>query len=218
MLVVVSLAGCRKEPPPQRSRPFLPVVKSADIPPPPETQVVLKAGMNLHMVAESTYGHERFSGVIAVHNQIRDETRIPANTSLETPSLPVLFQRDGLDPQYQPAINALAWAIHEFYQRLPELDKIRSGTPTEGTVSLPSEMQASLQRLADAIDAANGVLAHVQPPHHPPKKAIGQLDQAVAQMGLLATGLKSMYDTELAGQRLGLGTTNLLVWVRNHHQ
>jgi hypothetical protein len=220
LLLLAVASGCHKTKALKPPVPPLPVVAISDISPPSEKEVLLKSGMTIANVADNAYGHWRFSGVVATHNHIADETRIRANSIIKTPSLPVLFQQDGLDPRYQPAVNALAWAAQKFREVLPAYLEVRGSSRSERIV-LPTHIRTSLTQIADAIEAASAALEKVTTPHQPPLKAIGNLQSAAGQVQDLAAGITDgayHYDYDMVGQRLGLGTSYLLIWVHQHHQ
>ena len=81
--------------------------------------MTVEPGWNLRTIGAAAYGHERFSGFVAVLNGIADPERVPAGAILKTPSLAVAFHDAGMDPTYQPALNALAKSCTDYYATEP---------------------------------------------------------------------------------------------------
>jgi hypothetical protein len=219
LIACLVLSACeRKAAPPL---PRLPTVALADIPAPAVALVELQRGSNLRAIADTSYGHERFSGFVAAFNNIHDPERVMAGTAVKTPSLAVAFREAGLDAAYQPMINVLAKACTDYYAAEPAyLAARRSSGVREGKFGIPAEIQSTLMASADAIDAAVAHLRAVQSPHAVPKMAVGQFTQASSQIRELAAGHIDGYgyDDDLVGQRFGLGFTNALIWVQQGHR
>ena len=221
--LALSLAACQRaaKAPAAKVRPPLPVVAITDIPAPASASVVVKPGMNLREVGAGAYGHERFSGFVAVLNDIPNPEQIAVGITLKTPSLALAFQDAGLDPKYQPDINALAKACTDFREALPAyLEAREKSGGSAGTFAIPAESKKTFLECADAIDAARYDLDNVKSPHKIPRKTIDQVAQASFQLRELATGAIDGYgyDHDLVGQRFGLGFTNALIWTRDRHQ
>jgi hypothetical protein len=223
-----ALAGCHKSHPPHPAAapappPPLPVVKAEDVPAPPQPSVVLEKGMVLKQVAVESYGHDRFAGMLLKFNKIADANRIKAGTVIKTPSIPEIFKEEGLDPKYQPAINALAKATHDFYALLPDYRAERTKAmtdPDNKKITLPVEMKEKLDQIADAVAAAAAVFAGAAPPHKTPNATVQEFRQAAIQIRALGAGVvkAAEEDEHLVGQRLGLGMTNALIWVQQGYQ
>ena len=222
-----ALAGCHKSraphpaaaPPP----PPLPVVKAEDVPAPPQPTRVLEKGMVLSHIAAEAYGHERFAGMLSKFNKIEDPARIKAGTVIRTPSIPEIFKSEGLDPKYQPAINVLAMATHDYHALLPDYKTLRDKAMTDtGTtkIALPPDMKQKMEHIADAVASAAAVFAGAVPPHKPPMATVMQFRQAAVQIRTLASGVvhDSNNDDDMVGQRLGLGMTNALIWLQQRYQ
>jgi hypothetical protein len=86
--------------------------------------------------------------------------------------------------------------------------------------AIPEAIAATFSRSADAIDAACHVLGSAAPPHAPPKMTVGQFHTVSDSLRLLARGMIDShdYDTDLIGQRFGLGFTNAMIWTKSGHQ
>jgi hypothetical protein len=204
-----------------RSPTPLPVVAVSDVPPPASLTVTVERGSNLRSIADWAYGHENFSGFLAVINGIADPGRINAGAVLRTPSLAVAFHDAGLDARYQPAINALAKACTDYYQVEPDYLVVRGASGiTEGVFSIPTSIKTAFGAIADTIDAVVASLQLVEPPHSAPRAALGQLGQASAQIRELASGRIDGYgyDYDLVGKRLGLGFTDAIIWTKQGHR
>ncbi|WAC21396.1 hypothetical protein OVA24_08350 [Luteolibacter sp. SL250] len=222
------LAGCDKASrkpsgtasAPPAPPPPLPVVAIADVPPPSTPEVELKPGSNLGIVAQDAYGHERFSGFLSVVNGITDPTKIRDGTELKTPAIPVAFQDAGVDPAYQPAINALAKAATDYFAQSGAFRGALSATTESGKPELSPGVTSVFTSSADAVDAAVAVLEEAKPPHTVPKKSIEQFRQASTHLRKLAKGdiATDDYSQDLVGQRFGLGFTNALLWTKAQHQ
>lgn len=198
-----------------------PAVAIGDVPAPQEAVVVVAAGSNLGAIATAAYGHERFAGFIAAVNRIPNPERIPAGTTLSTPSLAVAFRDAGADAAWQPALNILAKACTDYHAVEPVyLDARRRSGVDRGRFAIPPEIAARLVACADAVDAGVAALSTAKEPHAVPALTIGQFKQASAQIRELATGKADGYgyDHDLVGQRFGLAFSNAMVWVREHHR
>jgi hypothetical protein len=220
------LAGCEKAPrksaatSPPNPPPPLPLVAVADVPPSPAAEVELKPGANLGIVAQETYGHERFSGFLSVVNGITDPTRIRDGTELKTPSIPIAFQEAGADASYQPAINALAKAATDYFAQSGAFRGALTASTESGKPELSPGVAAVFISSADAVDAAVALLEKAKPPHTVPKKSIEQFRQASVHLRKLAKGdiTPEDYNQDMVGQRFGLGFTNAILWTKDGHQ
>lgn len=225
IMVLCSLlfAGCDRKPsvpvkPAQRS---LPVVAIEDIPAPKTQTVRVERGQNLRSIGAGAYGHERFSGFVAVLNGIPDPERIGEGVELKTPSLGLAFRDAGADPAYQPIFNALAKACTDYYDTEPAYLAARRASGVErGHFSIPVDIHATLLACAETIDAGVAKLSAVKPPHGVPEMAIGQFRQAAGHIRELAGGSIDGYgyDYDLVGQRFGLAFTNALIWTKQGHR
>jgi hypothetical protein len=225
ILVAIALSGCdraakasKAAPPPPAP---LPIVAEAEIPAPASPTVTVEAGSNLRAIAAKAYGHEKFSGFVARLNDLPDPEQVTAGAILKTPSLPVAFREAGLDHRYQPAINALAKACTDFYDELPSYLEARKASGVErGTFAIPEKSRDTFLKCADAIDAARRELETAKEPHKAPRMTLDQFAQASSLLRELATGSIDGYgyDSDLIGQRLGLGFTNAIVWTQENHR
>lgn len=215
------ITGCRRPPSPVAVIPPLPVVATDAVPPPASPSVIVDPGTNLGAIAAAAYGHERFSGFVAVLNGISDPGHVVAGQVLKTPSLSFALRDAGLDPRYQPAINALSKACTNYYAVEPAYLKARdeSGV-SSGSFPIPAGIRTSFIGCADAIEAATTALRAVKPPHHVPKMTIDQFQQVSELIRELSSGSIDGYgyDYDLVGQRFGLAFTNAIVWTKQHHQ
>ena len=231
IFAAMALAGCDKPapqkraatpPPPPPPPPLLPIVSVDEVPAPGQPTMKLDAGMTLGHIAELSYGHERFSGLIARHNEIADVNRIPAGKELKTPALSVIFQTAGLDSHYQPLINVIAKAAMDFKKALPAYIEARNHATggTNGQFTVPAEIKTTLTECADGISAACHQLGKVEAGHKVPKKTVEQFRQAESYLRALANGAvdENGYDSNLVGQRLGLGLTNAFFWMTSGYQ
>lgn len=228
IFAVLVFSGCdrapkaTKAPAPAPAAPLpLPSVAEAEVPPPSTQTVRVDTGMNLGSIAEEAYGHEKFSGFVARFNGIEDPEKVVAGTMLKTPALPAALREAGLDARYQPAINVLAKAWADYREELPGYLKSRQeGTVTNGTFAIPQNHRDRFLKCADAIEAAKQQLEKAEPPHQVPRMTADQFAQASSQLRQLASGAVDGYDydSDLIGQRMGLGFTNALIWVQDQHR
>ena len=213
------LAGCHRKSPGASERPHgpLPTVAIEAVPAPNNPTFTLERGSNLGAIASEAYGHGRFSGFVATLNGITDQARIPTGTILKTPSLAVAFRDAGLDPAYQPAINALAKAWTDYLAVEPAYKAARrASAATTGSFAIPADMKAKFMACADAIEAGAAALSIPRPPHSEPKLTIAQFRKAADQVLELAHGSNDPngYDYDMVGQRFGLAFTNALIWAQ----
>jgi hypothetical protein len=172
------LGGCDETanksavPSPPAPPPPLPLVAITDVPPPANPTVILKPGANLGIVAQDTYGHESFSGFLSVINNVTDPTKLRDGLELKTLAIRVAFQEAGVDPIYQPAINALAKAATDYFAQTEAFRGALSATTESGKPELSNGVTTVFVSCADAIDAAVAVLEASKPPHTVPKKSI----------------------------------------------
>ena len=216
-------AGCNRQSSVENKAalPSLPVVAIEDIPAPKIQKVMIGRGQNLRLIGSAAYGHERFSGFVAVLNRIPDPERIGEGVELKTPSLGVAFRDAEMDQAYQPVLNVLAKACTDYFSIEPAYLAARQASGVQrGNFSIPADIQAKLVACADAIDAAVARLSAVKPPHGVPKLAIGQFRQAAKQIRELARGSidGDGYDYDMVGQRFGLAFTNALIWTQQGHR
>ena len=219
--VILLTVGCHRKPPPVVIPP-LPAVKTEDVPAPAMVTVVVKSGSNLRDVAASTYGHEDFSGFVARLNGISDPGRIAAGAVLKTPSLAVGLREAGLDPAYQPAINALAQSWADLKAALPDYERERNeiGTYRGASFTISASLRDRLIKCADAMDAALDVLRHPKQDHVLPRSTVGQFGAVSVALRRFATGrIESRdYDVFMSGKGFGLGFTYALIWTQSGHQ
>ena len=223
-LVAVALfavTACNKNPQ-AVTVPPLPKVEIADIRVPASSSIVVQAGSNLRSIAAVAYGHEDFSGFVWQLNGITTPERVMVGATLQTPSLPIAFRDAGLDPRYQPAINALAKAWNDLQSTLPDYTKIRnaSGLSDGQSFQISDDLRLKLADCADVIDAAIDVLNHPSNGHNTPRKTIEQLAGVSGSLRRLSTGFIESrdYDTFMLQKRFGLGFTYALIWTQAHHQ
>lgn len=151
-------------------------------------------------------------------NGIAVPARLRAGATLKTPSLPIAFRDAGLEPRYQPGINALAKTWQDLQTALPEYAKARDGSGLrEGqSFQIAPELQAKLVKCADVIDAAVELLRHPTDERSVPKAAIGQFEKAAASLRQLATGAIGSrdYDVFMVRKEIGLGFYYGLIWAQ----
>lgn len=173
MLVCFLLfAGCDRKPAieSKAALPSLPVVAIEDVPAPATRTVRVERGQNLRSIGSMAYGHERFSGFVAVVNGISDPERVSEGAELKTPSLSMAFRDTGMDPAYQPIFNTLAKACTDYYKTEPAYLSARQASGVErGNFPIPADIQTKLVASADAIDAGVASLSAVTPPTRCPK-------------------------------------------------
>ncbi|MBN8417636.1 MAG: hypothetical protein J0L73_01825 [Verrucomicrobia bacterium] len=221
LALLLVLSGCGRNPA-KIVVPPLPKVEVADVPSPPAPTIIVGQGSNLRAIATAAYHHESFSSFIAQFNGISKPELLQAGATLKTPSLPVALQDAGLDPQYQPAINALAKAWADVAAILP--DYIRacdaSAAKDGDTFVVPDNIKAELLKCAGTIDASLEVLRHPHGRHVAPSPAVRQFAGASRSLRRFSTGFVESrdYDTYLAQQAFGIGFADLLTWVRSHHR
>lgn len=225
-----ALAACHKPRPAHPAHaaapppPPLPVVKAEEVPAPAKPSVVLEKGMVLSQVAEEAYGNKKFAGMVLKFNKIADPTKIKTGTVINTPSIPELFKTEGLDPKYQPAINVLAKAAHDFFELRPQYRDVRSkamaGDAAMTKIAIPAEMKEKFDHLADALASAAAVFAGAEAPHKAPNATVQQFREAALQLRALGAGAvhTTDYDDDMVGQHLGLGMTNALIWVQQSYK
>jgi hypothetical protein len=213
--LVMALAACSKK------DPELPEVSVSEVPSPKTPSIELKRGMLLRDMAAEAYGHERFYRFIMVVNGLTDETKIPAGKMLQTPSIAAAFHDAGLDPRYQPAINALAKVAMEFQAILPAYLKARETSgDSVGTFAIPQDIQSALSSQANVIVAVKRVLNKAQAPHQRPTTTIQHLEQAESWLRILAQGKIDGYgyDYDLVGQHTALSLSCAFVWMKEGYR
>ena len=220
-MVLFVAAGCHRKPQPVVVPP-LPKVEIADIPAPASSSVVVENGSTLHAIAEVAYGHRDFSGFVGQLNRVASPERLLAGAKLKTPSLPIAFRDAGLDPRYQPAINALAKAWYDLQSTLPAYLKARdaNGTGDGRSFQIPQDLRLRLSACADAVDAAIDVLNHPANGHNVPRKTIGQfagISRSLRGLSMGSIGSRD-YDTFLLQKAFGFGFTYALIWTQEYHQ
>lgn len=201
--------------------PPLPKVSVEQVPAPTEATVRVKKGATLQHIADVAYGHEDFSGFVQTLNGIPAPEKLQAGATLKTPSLAVSFREAGLDPQYQPAVNALAMAWIKVTQILPDYVRERdlNGAKDGQRFLLSNDVKQNLLECADAVDAAIHELQNSAPGHQAPSKSINQFASSSYMLRMFAEGrvLSYDYDTFLMEKGFGYGFTYLLIWVQNSH-
>ncbi len=221
VLAILISTGCRRSSSPVAVIPPLPIVATEAVPSPASSSVIVERGANLGAIAAAAYGHERFAGFVAALNGINDPGHIVAGQELRTPSLSSAFRDAGLDPRYQPAINALSKACTDYYAAEPAYLKARdeSGV-SSGTFAIAESIRDTFLGCADAIEAATAALGAAKPPDNVPKMTIDQFQQVAGQIRELASGSIDGYgyDHDMVGQRFGLAFTNAILWTKHHHQ
>ena len=219
--LLLAVSGCDKKAAKIIVTP-LPKVEIADVPSPATPTIIVEKGSNLRAIATAAYHHESFSTFVGQLNGISKPELLQAGATLKTPSLPVAFRDLGLDPQYQPAINALAMAWIDVAAILP--DYIRacdaSGAKDGDTFVVPDEIKTRLLKSAGAVDAAIDVLRHPHGRHVAPDSAVRQFAGASRSLRRFSTGFVESrdYDTYLAEQGFGIGFTDLLLWVQDQYK
>lgn len=220
--LLLILSGCSKKSPVRIFVPPLPKVEIVDVPAPPTPTIIVEKGSNLRAIATTAYHHESFSAFVGQFNGIPKPELLQAGAKLKTPSLPVALRDAGLDPRYQPAINALSKAWTDFAAILPDYIHARNdaGARDGDRFAIPAKIKASLLTCAESLDAATDLLSHPQPGHAPPGSAIGKFAEASLSLQRFSDGfVESLdYDTYLVEQEFGMGFTNLLFWVQAHHK
>lgn len=215
LVIALMLPACGRNSPP------LPKVTVSEVPAPKTTSIVLKSGMLLRDVAKEVYGHERFYRFIMVVNGLTDESKIPAGKNLQTPSLAAAFQDVGLDPHYQPAINALAKATMEFESLMPAYMTVRQASGvSSGTFTIPRNIGSAFFAQADAMEAAKNVLCKAKPPHEIPTITIQHLEQSVTLLRILAKGEIDGYgyDYDMVSQHTALSLSCAFVWMKDGYR
>lgn len=220
-ILILSCASCGRRPA-KVVVPPLPRIEIADVPAPRSATVVVEKGSNLRAIAWAAYFHEDFSGFVGVLNGVAAPEKLQAGAVIKTPSLPVALRDSGLDARYQPATNALAKAWIDFAEVLPAYIKSRNDLLPKDAEKfpIPAEMQMLLVQCADKVDAAIDVLKHPVKGHKVPLNTIARFKSASDSLRMFSRGevFSLDYDTFLAGKGFGLGFTQLLIWVQDHHQ
>lgn len=202
--------------------PLLPKVEISEIRAPVSPEVIVEGGSTLRSIAKAAYGHEDFSDFVGQLNGVATPKGLITGTTLKTPSLPVAFRKAGLDPQYQPAMDALAKAWQDMQSALPDYTKERkaSGLQDGHAFSISADLRNQLTHCADTVDAAIDVLKHPRPGHIIPQKTVGQFATASDFLRRLSAGaIESQdYDTFMLQKRFGLGFTNALIWTKSGYQ
>jgi hypothetical protein len=189
VLIILISTGCRRPSSPVAAIPPLPVIAIEDVPSPTSPSVIVAQGSNLGAIAATAYGHERFAGFVAAVNGITDPGRIAARKELRTPSLSFAFRDAGLNPRYQPAVNALSKACTDYYAAEPAYLKARDGSGvSSGTFPIPEGIRVVFLGCADTIEAAIAVLQAAKPPDNVPKMTIDQFQQVSGLIRELASG------------------------------
>ncbi|MES2921477.1 MAG: hypothetical protein V4819_08020 [Verrucomicrobiota bacterium] len=225
VIIIMSLlifVSCeRKANPTGTITPSLPLVTIAEVPSPVQQTITVEKGSNLRAIGATTYGHQRFSGFVAALNGIPDPERVLLGATLKTPSLAAAFRDAGMDPVYQPAMNALAKACTDYYAAEPAYLRARDAAGgAAGFFPIPADIKAKFIHIADTIDSAVVVLEVKNSPYRVPTMTIGQFRQASYQIRELSRGSMDGYgyDFDLVGQRFGLAFTNALIWTQQQHR
>ncbi|WP_395743460.1 hypothetical protein [Prosthecobacter sp.] len=218
---LLTLSACGKIPT-KLTTPPLPKVAIADIPAPPAPTIIVEKGSTLRDIAAAAYHSDTFSGFVGQLNGIPKPELLKAGATLKTPSLPVALRDAGLDPQYQPAANALSKAWADLSAILPDYLRVRdaSGIRDGGRFALPEKIKKVLLTCAETLDAAINVLQHPGAGHVAPRATIGSFKEASTTLQSMAKGNVESFDYEtfILEQKFGRGFTNLLLWVQNHHK
>ncbi|MDI1313382.1 hypothetical protein [Prosthecobacter sp.] len=219
--LLLALSGCGK----QSAKvvvPPLPKVEIADVPSPASPTVVVEKGSNLRAIATAAYHHESFSSIIGLLNEIPKPELLEAGATLKTPSIPVAFRDAGLDPQYQPAINALALAWTDVVAILPSYIRARDASAAKNgdKFTVPDEIKTMLLKCAGTVDASLDALRHPHGRHVAPRPAIRQFAGASRSLRRFSTGFVESrdYDTYLAEQGFGIGFSDLLSWLQANYK
>ncbi|MBB5035747.1 hypothetical protein [Prosthecobacter vanneervenii] len=220
--LLLVLTGCSRKSTAKLIVPPLPKVEIADVPSPPTPSIIVEKGSNLRAIATAAYHHESFSSFVGQLNGISKPERLLAGAKLKTPSLPVALHDAGLDPQYQPAVNALSKSWTDLAAILPEYIHARyAARARDGDrFVVPEKIRKALLTCAEALDASAEALSHPQAGHVSPRSAIRQFAGASSSLQRFSQGfVESLdYDTYLVEQQFGIGFTNLLFWVQSHHK
>ncbi len=220
-VAVIFATGCQRKPQTEAVPP-LPKVEVAEVRAPAAPSVVVQSGETLRSVAAAAYGHEDFSGFVGQFNRVTAPERLMAGATLQTPSLPIALREAGLDPHYQPAINALARAWDDLQSTLPSYIAARNASGLRDGQSFPiaAELRGKMVGCADVIDAALDVLNHPSAGHKAPHRTIGQFAGTSNSLRRLSTGFIESrdYDTFMLQKGMGLGFTYALIWAQEHHQ
>jgi len=193
----------------------------AGAPTSPGSAMTLQEGTTLASVATVTYGHPKFATFLARLNGIPDPDHLASGTLLKTPPLADGLKDAGLAPPYQEAVRSLAKAWSDFHTASPAYWKAREASGiVSGKFAIPADLSATFSSAADAVEAAVKILSHPAPGHQAPQKTIGQLNQCISPLRMLATGAVDGYgyDHDMVGQRFALAFTGLLVWAQERHQ
>ncbi|TCO95444.1 hypothetical protein EV701_101131 [Chthoniobacter flavus] len=202
--------------------PPLPKIEITEIRAPASTEIIVQHGSNLRTVAAEAYGHQEFSRFVGQLNGIAVPERLRAGATLKTPSLPTAFRDAGLEPRYQPGINALAKAWQDLQVVLPQYAEVRNASGLRDGQSFPisPDLRAKLVKCADLMDAAIGLLQHPSNEHSVPQATIGQFEGAAASLRQLSTGTIGSrdYDVFMIQKRIGLGFYYALIWTQQREQ
>jgi hypothetical protein len=219
--LLLAVSGCGKKSP-KVIVPPLPKVEIADVPAPAAPTAMVKKGSDLHAVAVAAYHHESFSSFVAQLNGISKPESLPSDTTLQTPSLPVAFRDAGLDPRYQPAVNALALSWTEAVAILPEYIRVceASGAKNGDSFEVPAALKTKLLNCAGMVDASLELLSHPHGRHVAPRPAIRQFAGASRYLRSFSTGFieSREHDTDLVQQDFGIGFADLLSWVKAQYK
>ena len=219
--LLLAVSGCGKIPA-KSIVPPLPKVDIADVPSPATPTIIVEKDSNLRAIATAAYHHESFSGFVGQLNGISKPELLQAGATLKTPSLPVALRDAGLDPQYQPAVNALAKSWSDLAAVLPEYIRVRndSGASDGDTFEIPEKIRKALLTCAETVDASIDALSHPRTGHVSPRSAIGQFAGASTSLQRFSQGFVEShdYDTYLLQKEFGIGFANLLFWVQAQHK
>lgn len=219
--LLLTLSACGKIPA-KLIAPPLPKVAIADIPAPPTPTIVVEKGSTLRDIASAAYHHESFSSFVGQLNGISKPELLQAGATLKTPSLPVALRDAGLDPRYQPAVNALSKAWTDLSAILPDYIRARdaAGIRDRGRFAVPEKVKKALLTCAETLDASIAVLQRPGAGHTTPRSTIGSFASASLTLKSMAEGNVESFDYEtfILEQKCGRGFTNLLLWVQAHHK
>jgi len=177
---------------------------------------ILPRGETLAGVAKLRYGHQNYSGVIKLYNNLKDEGQVAADYKLRLPEMSVILAEEGLTKVAAQEMALILCSRAKYDYVVDQLWALR--TQSHGNHQLPEGIKRELLEAADDLRQVTESLKVIKPGvSGVPGKMIGQLEQAMDGMKILAErGFSDSYgyDIDMVQQRYALALTYAIIWAR----
>lgn len=176
----------------------------------------LRKNETLAKVAALRYGHEKYSGVVKVFNQIEDASLIAADFKLRLPDVAVILAEEGLTKVIPKEVELILCSRAKYDKVVDQLWALR--VQSENGYVLPDGVKRELLEAADDLQQATENLKSTRPGViKAPGRMIGQLEKCMVGMRELASGEHDGYgyDIDMIQQRYALAITYGIIWARD---